>query len=135
MDRRGFLQRAAGVGTCIALAGCAEFGDSPPASGGPQDLLVTGLSADSHGENVALVVELYVDRTEATDLLAEGELSVGDRTATTNRSVRLSGERKHVSIQLLFSDVSIGREFPDRVRARARVGYGGELTPWHDRSL
>lgn len=132
MDRRRFLRRAAGVGSCVALAGCAEFGDPPRSGGGPEDLLVTGFDADPHGENVSLGLDLYVDRRVPTDLVAEGEVTVGDRTATTERSVRLSGERKYVSVQLLFSDVTRDGELPEAVWARARVGYGGELTDWYE---
>ena len=135
MDRRRFLRRAAGVGSCVALAGCAEFGDPPQSGGGPEDLLVTGVSADPHGENVSLGLDLYVDRTVPTDLEAEGEVTVGDRTARTERSVRLSGERKYISVQLLFSDVSGGGQLPETVWARARVGYGGEMTGWHELNI
>jgi hypothetical protein len=132
MDRRRFLRRAAGVGSCVALAGCAEFGDPPQFDGGPEDLLVTGIDANPHGENVSVGLDLYVDRTVPTDLEAEGEVTVGDRTARAERSVRLSGERKYVSVQLLFSDVSTGSQLPESVWARARVGYDGEMTGWHE---
>lgn len=135
MDRRRFLRRAAGVGSCVALAGCAEFGDQPQSGGGPEDLLVTGVSADPHGENVSLGLDLYVDRTVPTDLEAEGEVTVGDRTAQAERSVRLSGERKYISVQLLFSEVANGGRLPESVWARARVGYGGEMTAWHELTI
>ena len=132
MDRRRFLRRAAGVGSCVALSGCAEFGDQPQSGGGPEDLLVTGVSADPHGENVSLGLDLYVDRTVPTDLEAEGEVTVGDRTAHAERSVRLSGERKYISVQMLFSEVANGGRLPESVWARARVGYGCEMTAWHE---
>ncbi len=119
----------------MALAGCAEFGDPPQSGGGPEDLLVTGVSANPHGENVGLGLDLYVDRAVPTNLDAEGEVTVGDRTATAARSVRLSGERKYVSVQLLFSDVSTADQLPETVWARARVGYGGEMTDWHELSI
>ncbi|MFC4408779.1 hypothetical protein [Haloarchaeobius iranensis] len=135
MDRRRFLRRAAGVGSCIALAGCAEFGDPPRSGGGPEDLLVTGIDASPHGENVSLGLDLYVDRTVSTDLEAEGEVTVDDRTARAERTVQLSGERKYVSVQLLFSDVSTGSQLPESVWARARVGYGGEMTDWHELTI
>ncbi len=116
----------------MALAGCAEFGDAPQSGGGPEDLLVTGVSAAPSGENVSLGLDLYVDRTVPTDLEAEGEVTVGEQTARAARSVRLSGERKYVSVQLLFSDISGGGQLPETVVARARVGYDGEMTGWHE---
>ena len=69
------------------------------------------------------------------DLEAEGEVTVDDRTARTERSVQLSGERKYISVQLLFSDVSTGSQLPESVWARARVGYGGEMSDWHELTI
>ncbi|WP_435317398.1 hypothetical protein [Haloarchaeobius sp. TZWSO28] len=135
MNRRRFLRRASGLGTCAALSGCLEFGDDQPSTQGPEDLLVTSIGAQPDGGNVNLAVEVYVDRTEPTELTVEGEVSVDETAARESRTVRLSGERKRLTLQLLFTGVASYPSVPENIQARARVGYGDEMSAWYETAL
>ncbi|WP_439025473.1 hypothetical protein [Haloarchaeobius sp. DT45] len=135
MNRRRFLRRASGLGSCVALSGCLEFGDSQPPTQGPDDLLVTSIGAQPDGGNVTLAVEVYVDRAEPTELTVEGEVAVDDTEARESRTVRLSGERKRLTLQLLFTDVAAYPSVPEDIRARARVGYGDEMSVWYETAI
>ncbi|WP_435360898.1 hypothetical protein [Haloarchaeobius sp. DFWS5] len=132
MNRRRFLRRASGLGSCVALAGCLEFGEDPPSTKGPDDLLVTSLYARPSDDDVNLAVEIYLDRTAPTELAVEGEISVDESTVREARTILLSGERKRVTLQLLFTDVVKHPSIPENVLARARVGYEEDMSEWYE---
>jgi hypothetical protein len=135
MNRRRFLRRATGAGTCVALAGCAGSGGTDPEIAGPEDLLVTDLGVRTDGPNVGLSIGVYVDRTEPSKVTVEGEIAVDENRASKARTVRLSGERKRLSLQLLFTDVAKFPHVVENVWARVRVGLDGELSEWHERTI
>ncbi|WP_435335397.1 hypothetical protein [Haloarchaeobius sp. TZWWS8] len=132
MKRRRFLRSASGLGSCVALAGCLEFGEEPPDTSGPADLLVTSIVARPSENDVTLSVGIYLDRTEPVALEVEGEVVVDESTVRERRTVQLSGERSRLTLQLLFPDVVEYPSVPEQVDARARVGYDGELSAWYE---